>query len=235
MGRRHSGGCLSAVIFFIALILSIILLAVMFSSVKSTDGGSLWTELLDKIGISSGGGMKETGHDSNVPEETGQEDDDTGLSDLPSVESIRIEITQEKLRELLESAMEDSFPLTLDEVTISADSSLTFSGSAERDKFIEMLEGQDSPLGALERMTLQLAPEEITFSAKVSVSYEAVEGTISLTPLELNVAGLSIPISFLPDSWMEMLNVSLTDFFASYGRTPAGVTLYDGYMRIYFE
>ncbi len=236
MGRRQSGGCLYAVIFFIALILSVVLLAVMFSSVKSTDGGSLWTELLEKIGISSGDGTDEVDRGAGrVPDEDVQKEDDTGLSDLPPVESIRIEITQEKLRELLESAMEDTFPLTLDEVAISSDSTLTFSGSAERDKFIEMLESQNTALGTLERMTLQLAPEEITFRAKVSVSYEAAEGTISLAPQELNVAGLSIPTSFLPDSLVEMVNTSLTDFFASYGRTPAGVTLYDGYIRIYFE
>ena len=98
-----------------------------------------------------------------------------------------------------------------------------------------MLEDEGSALGALERMTLQLAPEEIPFSARVGVTYDAAEGTIALEPQELTVAELSIPTALLPDALVEKLNTALTDFFATYGRTPAGVTLYDGYMRIYFE
>lgn len=245
MGRRRSGGCLYAVIFFIALIISVVLLAVMFSSVKSTDGGTLLTEIMDKIGIGSGhddtGGSADGAGEGagrgepSDPDRAETGEPDPSIADLPSTDTIRIEITQEKLRELLESAMEDSFPLTLDEVTISADSTLTFSGSAERDKFIEMLDGQGSALSALERMTLQLAPEEIAFSAKVGVSYDAPNGTVALAPQSLTVAGLSIPTSLLPASVVEMVNTALTDFFASYGRTPAGLTLYDGYMRIYFE
>ena len=240
MGRRHSGGgCLYAVIFLIALVLSVVLLAVMLSSVKSTDGGTLFTELRDRIGFETGphdSGRVGGGAGQEGPQEdTGEPGGDTpGISDLPPVEAIRIEITQEKLRELLEGAMEDSFPLTLDDVTISADSTLTFSGSAERDKFIEILD-KNSALGALERMTLQLAPSEITFSAKVAVSYDTASGNVTLDPQELTVAGLSIPTSLLPESLVEIVNTSLTDFFASYGRTPAGLTLYDGYMRIYFE
>ena len=242
MGRRHSGGgCLYAVIFLIALVLSVVLLAVMLSSVKSTDGGTLFTEILDRIGIDTGahdgdGDRVGGGAGREEPREdmTEPDGDAPGISDLPPVEAIRIEITQEKLRELLEGAMEDSFPLTLDDVTISADSTMTFSGSAESDKFIEMLD-ETSALGALERMTLQLAPSEIEFSAKVAVSYDTASGNVSLDPQALTVAGLSIPTSFLPGSLVEMVNTSLTDFFASYGRTPAGLTLYDGYMRIYFE
>ena len=242
MGRRHSsGGCLYAVIFLIALVLSVVLLAVMLSSVKNTDGGTLLTEILNRVGIGvgthdgdsdrigGGAGREEPGKDTAEPDEN-----DPDISDLPSVESIRIEITQKKLRELLEGAMEDSFPLTLEDVTISADSTLTFSGSAERDKFMEILD-ENSALGTLERMTLQLAPSEITFSAKVAVSYDTASGNVSLAPQSLTVAGLSIPTSLVPGSLVEMVNTSLTDFFASYGRTPAGLTLYDGYMRIYFE
>ncbi|MBS7316512.1 MAG: hypothetical protein KIG74_08975 [Clostridiaceae bacterium] len=244
MGRRRSGGCLYAVIFFIALILSILLLAVMFSSVKSTDGGTLLTEILERIGIESknedSSGEKSGGSGAGRPGLSGQnspedETSDSGIAALPSTDAIRIEVTQEKLRELLEAAMEDSFPLTLDEVVISADSTLTFSGRAERDRFLEMLEDEGSALGALERMTLQLAPEEIPFSARVGVTYDAAEGTIALEPQELTVAELSIPTALLPDALVEKLNTALTDFFATYGRTPAGVTLYDGYMRIYFE
>ncbi|MDD6275141.1 MAG: hypothetical protein PUA86_10670 [Clostridiaceae bacterium] len=244
MGRRRSGGCLYAVIFFIALILSILLLAVMFSSVKSTDGGTLLTEILERIGIGNksedSSGEKSEGSGAGRPGLSGQnspedETSDSGIADLPSTDAIRIEVTQEKLRELLEAAMEDSFPLTLDEVVISADSTLTFSGRAERDRFLEMLEDEGSALGALERMTLQLAPEEIAFSARVGVTYDAAEGTIALEPQELTVAELSIPTALLPDALVEKLNTALTDFFATYGQTPAGVTLYDGYMRIYFE
>lgn len=244
MGRRRSGGCLYAVIFFIALILSILLLAVMFSSVKSTDGGTLLTEILERIGIESknedSSGEKSGGSGAGRPGLSGQnspedETSDSGIASLPSTDAIRIEVTQEKLRELLEAAMEDSFPLTLDEVVISADSTLTFSGRAERDRFLEMLEDEGSALGTLERMTLQLAPEEIAFSARVGVTYDAAEGTIALEPQELTVAELSIPTALLPDALVEKLNTALTDFFATYGRTPAGVTLYDGYMRIYFE
>lgn len=244
MGRRRSGGCLYAVIFFIALILSVLLLAVMFSSVKSTDGGTLLTEILERIGIGSksedSSDEKSGGSGAGRPGLSGQnspedETSDSGIAALPSTDAIRIEVTQEKLRELLEAAMEDSFPLTLDEVVISADSTLTFSGRAERDRFLEMLEDEGSALGALERMTLQLAPEEIPFSARVGVTYDAAEGTIALEPQELTVAELSIPTALLPDALVEKLNTTLTDFFATYGRTPAGVTLYDGYMRIYFE
>ena len=54
MGRRRSGGCLYAVIFFIALAISIALLAVMLSSVRSTEGGTLLTEILDRAGLGSG-------------------------------------------------------------------------------------------------------------------------------------------------------------------------------------
>lgn len=249
MGRRRSGGCLYAVIFFIALAISIALLAVMLSSVRSTEGGTLLTEILDRAGLGSGrvepggtldnpgGAGREDSSSPETPENDVQENDEEGssISDLPSTDAIRIEITQEKLRELLEAAMEDSFPLTLDEVTISSDSTLAFSGSAERDKFIEMLDSQGSVLSTLERMTLQLAPEEITFDVTVGVSYDAANGTVDLDPQALTVAGLSIPTSLLPGSVVEMVNTALTDFFASYGRTPAGLTLYDGYMRIYFE
>ena len=67
------------------------------------------------------------------------------------------------------------------------------------------------------------------------MTYDAAEGTIALEPQDLTVAELSIPTALLPDALVEKLNTALTDFFATYGRTPAGVTLYDGYMRIYFE
>lgn len=238
-GRRRAGGCLYAVIFFIALAISIVLLAIMLSSVKSTNGGTLFTELLSRIGING-----ETAETPEHLENPGQElpstsenaeEDSSGLSELPATDTIRIEITQEKLRDLLEEAMADSFPLTLEEVLISSDSTLTFSGSAERDKFIEMLDGENSELGALERMTLQLAPEELTFHAKVGVSYDTSQATVALEPQSLTVADLSVPITLLPDSVVELVNTALTDFFASYGRTPAGLALYDGYLRIYFE
>ena len=51
-----------------------------------------------------------------------------------------------KLRELLEDAMEDRFPLTLDELTLHAAGTMQISGKAERDRFLEILDSADAEL-----------------------------------------------------------------------------------------
>lgn len=263
MRHRERGGCLSAVIFIICLALSVALIAVMLSSVKNSEGGTLLSRLLERVGIEvgdhvpslpfapSGGqdtssnkegeepkGSGTAGSGGNTAGDAGNSGKDSGetsgIGELPSVETIRVEITQEQLRELLEEAMSDRFPLTLEDLLLSSDSTIMLTGSAERDKFIEVLE-QNNAVSRLEIMALRIAPEEIGFRTVVSVSYDASSGQITLAPKELIVANLTLPTAAVPKSLIESLNASLTDFFASYGRKPAGLTVYDGYLSIYFE
>jgi len=225
---KRKGGCLSVLIFLMVLVLSVLLIAVLFSSVKSTDGGTLLTELLEKVGFS----MSEE-PEASVPDEAPQDGD--GLTDLVPDDAIRIEITEEKLRELLEDAMAERFPLTLGSLSLRADGTMEVDGRAERDRFLEIMDSAETALGALERMALQLAPEEITFSVSFLLDYDAAAGTITLDPQTMTVERLDLPVSYLPDAWMSGANRALTDYFASYGRAPAGISVYDGYLHLYFE
>ena len=228
MAVKRKGGCLSVLLFLMVLILSILLIAVLFSSVKSTGGGTLLTEILEKAGFDM----------SDEPEDSASEEEPQysgGLSDLIPDDTIRIEITQDKLRELLEDAMEDRFPLTLDELTLHAAGTMQISGKAERDRFLEILDSAETALGALERMALQLAPEELSFSVTFALDYDAFAGTIALDPQSMSVESLNLPVSYLPDAWMGGLNHAITDYFASYGRTPAGISVYEGYLHLYFD
>ena len=84
-------------------------------------------------------------------------------------------------------------------------------------------------------MALQLAPEEIAFSVSFLLDYDAAAGTITLDPQTMTVESLDLPVSYLPDAWMSGANRALTDYFASYGRAPAGISVYDGYLHLYFE
>ena len=197
-----------------------------------------------QTGAASGG--QSAGHtgSENVKEdnEAGGKEEDVGsgtevppIAELPSEDAIRVDITQEKLRELLENAMQESFPLTLTALTISSDGTISMKGSAERDKFVELLESQqDSSLRSY-ILLLQIAPSRVDLSGKVGVSYDTAAEQVSLDPRDLTVAGIGVPTNLLPDSMTNSLNAALTGFFAEYGHAPTALTLHDGYMTVYFE
>jgi hypothetical protein len=230
MRDKKPGGCLYGIIFVVALAASVLLITSMLNSVRSSRGNTMLEELYDRIGISG-----DESDSSSGTSGAGRTPADSGLSELPAAEAIRIEITEDKLRELLQDAMADSFPLTLQSLKISSDSTVSFAGTAERDKFIEMMEQRDSGIDPLQRLALRMAPEQITFAANVTVAYDAASGTVTITPNSMTLAEVDIPVSLLPDGLNEKLNEALTGFFESYGSKPTEVTLYEGYMRVYFE
>ncbi len=212
MKRRYAGGCLSTIIFIVALALAAVLIIAMLS--RSDRGeDSILGRVLHTIGIKNDRDTEDPETETAVPvpvlpkesyteTETGRPDDDTPEPEL----------------------------------VISSDSTVTVTGSAERDKFIEAVQAQEnSGIGSLELMMLKMAPEELEFKAKVAVAYDASVGQVSMTPKSLSVAGITVPTAVLPSSVTDSLNTAMTDFFASYGRQPAGLTLYDGYLVVYFD
>lgn len=241
--RRRPGGCLSTIILTIALAAAAVLVYNMLFPPKNGEE-TLIDQALHLVGIGKqeekedqpDGPEPQTADQQDTEEENGEEETSTPpIADLPSVDAIRVDITQDKLRELLEEAMQSSFPLTLDEVVIASDATLTFTGSAQRDKFLELAKEQAGGELSAYVMLLQLAPENLEFTCKVGVTYDAGAGQVSLDPQKLTVAGYDVPTNLLPASVTDSLNQALTNFFADYGRKPTGLTLYDGYLSVFFE
>ena len=182
--------------------------------------------------------FKGTGKNSGGPRGAGRDTGDpdrSPLADVPGRDAIVIELTDEALRGLLQDAADNAFPITIDNLIIASDSTITFMGMMERQAFIDFVEKSGTVLGSIEGLALRLAPASMDFTVKTAVAFDAPAGQLRLEPQKLTIAGVNIPASLVPNSMNDNLSTALTDFFATYGRAPAGISLFDGYMKIYFE
>ncbi len=237
--KKSRGGCLSAVIFLVVLIACICLIYKMVDSSSGGRGPDMIDTLLERLGYTpkedETSNMQEQ---MDLPEnidKTPGEAGSTVFENLPDANVIKIELTQEKLLELLQEELNKSFPMTLESLTISSDAVAQVKAVLERDAFLEYVEENESALEGVQVLLLKLAPEQIQAEASITLSYNAADGKLHISPESLRVQDITIPVALIPSALTNSFSLALDNYTQQYGYKLSAIEFYDGYMQIYIE
>ena len=233
--KRSRGGCLSsALVFLLVLALSV---CVIYKFMDISSGGR-GTEIIDialgRLGIAPKDGKNAQKNKKN--EDKNQTDTQTGLFDeLPEATVMKLELTQEKLLTLLQEKLDKSVPVQITKLTIGAGGDVYAEVLLERDAFLEYAESADSPIEGIQILLLKFAPAQIEASARATLSFDPEKGEVEITPTELHVQKLKLPVSLVSGLLDDVFTVAIGDYAASYGYKIGAVAFCDGYMEIYLE
>jgi len=228
--KKSRGGCLSAVIFLVVLIICICLIYKMIDSSSGGKGPDIIDTVLDRLGYEP-----KSEDSEKQPDQDPQPDEPPLFENVPDANVIKIELTQEKLLALLQQELDDTFPMTLNSIEISADAAVSIDAAMERDAFLKYVEENESAFEGVQILLLKLAPAQIDVHAVFELSYDASEGKLNLDPEKFTVQSIEIPVSLIPAGLTEKFNVALDGYTAQYGYRLAAIEFYDGYMQIYIE
>lgn len=236
--RKQQGGCLSsALIFLLALVLCVCVIYKMADVATGGRGASFIDLALDRLGIAQKDGEKKS-PDKKDGAKSGEKDKSTEteiLSDLPEAKVMKIELGQEKLMSLLQEKLDASIPVQIEKLEISADSSIYTEVLLDRDAFLEYAQSADSPIEGVQVLLLKFAPAQIEGKAKAKLAYNPTKGEIEVTPTELHVQKMKLPVSLLSGLLDNMFSVAIGDYVASLGYKLSAIEFFDGYMEIYLE
>lgn len=199
-------------------------------------GMEMLDTVLDKLGVSKIEGKKQENNRYEDHEKTKEPVDVNDVfHELPSSNVIKVELSQEKLMELLQEQLDESFPMTLKSLVVSRDSSVVIEADIDRDTFIEHAEEKDSPIAGAQILLLKLAPKNLSLKAGFELSYDPSSGELNVDPEDFTVEKLSIPVSLIPNVLTEKFNIAVDGYVSQFGYSLNTVEFGDGYIRIYIE
>ncbi len=236
--KRSRGGCLSSfLVFLLALVLCVCVIYKLVDVSTGGRGAEFIDLALDKLGIEKKDDAKKPAGQKNGGQSGGQgtSTETEILRDLPEAKVMKIELTQEKLLALLQERLDASIPVQIEKLEICADSSVYAEVLLERDAFLEYAQSSDSPIEGVQVLLLKFAPAQIEASAGAELSYNASKGEIEVTPTELHVQKLKLPVSLMSGLLDNMFSVAIGDYVASLGYKLSAIEFFDGYMEIYLE
>lgn len=230
--KRFRGGCLSAVVFFIVLIICICIVYKMIDVSGNGRGAEMIDTVIDRLGVNRIAGKKA---DKNKNKTSFGDTAQEVLKDMPDASVIKIEISQDKLMSLLQDQLDGSFPIDLTSLVISSDSTIAVEALMDRDTFIAKAEENESFIEGAQVLLLKLAPKQMSMLCKFSLSYNSSNGELNIDPLELTIEKLKIPVSLIPKALTDKFNIAVNDYIDPYGYTLSAVEFKDGSMYIYIE
>ena len=234
--RKSRSGCLSAVLFLVIALLCVFIVYKMIDSSSGGKAGEALHTVIQKLGMTKK--EKET---LDQLEKEQQEKDESGkdpgsfFGELPDADVIKIELTEEKLRQLFQEQLDEVFPMTILSLSINEKGIVDFTASMDRDSFLELAEEHDSGLQSVHIMLLKLAPENLDLSGRFKLSYNASSGNMNVDPEKMTLQGVSLPLSVIPSSMSDKFNVAVDKYVSQYGYNLCAVAFYDSYIQLFIE
>ena len=113
--------------------------------------------------------------------------------------TVNLRWSNTQIKDFLTQALERAeIAIDVQDITLLEPDTISMTGSIPRDTAINLLDISTIPSKEALRFALRLLPESLEI--ELSFKAEAVDHTLSVTPLKLVTQGISLPVSILPNS-----------------------------------
>jgi len=155
-----------------------------------------------------------------------------GAAQEPIKDQQGVLITDQYLEEKIAEYLPEGFPLEQFSVEIGADGSIELSGTADRDRILQYLSGEDHHLSLRQSFFLKLLPQELNLDTSLKSEIGSDGGLLSVVPQKIVVNDSELNVDNFPKEVFDGINQAVNQLLVGTGCYFTNIVFVDGGIRL---